>query len=291
LQRHWSRNTRGGSRRNIAQHYDLSNEFFALMLDESMAYSANVFASPDVSLHTAALAKFELICQKLQLTANDHLLEIGCGWGGLAVYAAQRYGCRVTATTISQAQFDYAQRHVDASGVASHITLLKQDYRDLRGEFDKLVSIEMIEAVGERFLDGYFRQCSNLLKDDGRMLLQAITMPEQLYDRYRRGLDFIQHYIFPGGFLPSVAAINASLARNTDLHLMHFEDLTPHYATTLVRWRENFWRNVAAVRDLGMDTRFIRMWHYYLCFCEAGFRERATDVAQFVLNKPRRRAS
>lgn len=279
------RNSRAGSRRNIAAHYDLSNDFFALMLDETMAYSANIFDSPGVSLHAAAVAKYDRICQKLQLSPRDHLLEIGCGWGGLAMHAAEHYGCRVTATTISPAQLDFAQRRVRERCLEQRVTLLQQDYRDLTGSFDKLVSIEMIEAVGERFLGGYFGQCSRLLKPQGSMLLQAITMPDHCYQRYRQGVDFVQYYIFPGGFLPSISAIARSLARATDLRLFHFEELAPHYATTLAHWRENYWRNIDAVKLLGFDQRFLRMWQYYLCFCEAGFRERATGVGQWVLTK------
>jgi cyclopropane-fatty-acyl-phospholipid synthase len=285
LARHARRNSRAGSRRNIAAHYDLSNEFFALMLDETMAYSANIFDTPEVSLQAAALAKYDLICQKLELSPADHLLEVGCGWGGLTMYAAEKYGCRVTATTISQAQFDFTQQRLRERGLSERVTLLRSDYRDLTGRYDKLVSIEMIEAVGERFLPAYFRQCSDLLKPGGRMLLQAITIPDHCYQRYRNGVDFIQHYIFPGGFLPSVSAITTSLGRATDLRLHHFEELAPHYATTLARWRENFWRNIQAVRRLGFDERFLRMWHYYLCFCEAGFRERATGLGQWVFTK------
>jgi cyclopropane-fatty-acyl-phospholipid synthase len=287
---HWltrlvRRNSRAGSRRNIAAHYDLSNEFFALMLDHTMSYSANLFTTPSSTLASAAEAKYEMICQKLQLTRSDHLLEIGCGWGGFAVYAASRYGCRVTATTISNAQLDFAKQRVDQLGLSRQVALLHDDYRDLNGCYDKLVSIEMVEAVGERYLDAYFRQCSQLLKPGGRMVLQAITMPDHCYNRYRRGVDFVQKYIFPGGFLPSVSAIAASLARTTDLQLFDFEDLSAHYATTLSCWRENFWRNIASVRQLGFDERFVRLWHYYLCFCEAGFRERSTNVGQWVLTK------
>jgi cyclopropane-fatty-acyl-phospholipid synthase len=250
-----------------------------------MAYSANIFASHETTLHEAAIAKYDRICQKLELSPRDHLLEIGCGWGGLAMHAAERYGCRVTAATISRAQFDFAAQRVQQRGLADRVTLLCEDYRDLSGRFDKLVSIEMIEAVGENFLDGYFRQCSQLLAPRGRMLLQAITVADQCYDRYRRGVDFIQQYIFPGGFLPSVWAITASVGRATDLRLMHFEDLTPHYATTLARWRQRFWKNIDAIEQLGFDERFQRMWHYYLCFCEASFLERSTGVSQWVLAK------
>lgn len=280
------RNTRLGSRRNIAAHYDLSNEFFALMLDRTMTYSAGIFESPQSSLEDASRAKFDRICRKLELSPADQVLEVGCGWGGFAIYAARNYGCRVTATTISQAQYDYARRAIDEAGLADRIRLLQTDYRDLGGQFDKLVSIEMIEAVGEQFLDTYFRRCSRLLKADGMMLLQAITMPEDRYSHYRRGVDFIQQYIFPGGFLPAVSAISRSLGRATDLRLFHLEDIGPHYAETLRRWRENFEHNLDRARRLGFNERFMRTWEYYLCYCEVGFRERLTGVSQILLTKP-----
>ena len=221
------RNTRVGSRRNIAAHYDLSNEFFGLMLDPTMTYSSGVFESPDATLEQASIAKCERICRKLDLASHDHVLEVGCGWGGFALYAAREYGCRVTATTISEAQFDFAKQRIAASGLADRITLLRQDYRDLEGKFDKLVSIEMIEAVGEKFLDGYFGQCSDLLKPNGMMLLQSITIPDHRYDQYRRSVDFIQRFIFPGGFLPSPSAIGQSLRRKTDFRVFHLEGHQP----------------------------------------------------------------
>ena len=285
---HWlKRNSRVGSRRNIAAHYDLSNDFFALMLDPSMTYSAGIFSSRDTSLEQAhSLAKYERICQQLCLTPDDHVLEVGCGWGGFAEYAAKKYGCRVTATTISDAQFQFAQRRIEAAQLSQQVTLLKSDYRDLEGKYDKLVSIEMIEAVGERYLDLYFQQCSRLLKSDGQMLLQAITMPDHRYDRYRKSVDFIQRYVFPGGFLPSLSRMGQSLRTKTDLRLTDWFDMTAHYGETLARWRDNFWSHIQSVRQLGFDETFIRTWHYYLCYCEAGFRERQTGVCQILLTKP-----
>lgn len=280
------RNSRAGSKRNISAHYDLSNPFFALMLDPTMTYSSGVFPSPDASLEAASIEKYDRICRKLQLRPRDHVLEIGTGWGGFAEHAAKQYGCRVTTTTISDQQHAYAQHRFRRQGLDHRITLLKQDYRDLQGGFDKLVSIEMIEAVGEKFLPGYFAKCSQLLKPDGMMCLQAITIPDQRYQRYRKSVDFIQRYIFPGGFLPSMGAMADCVGRRTDLRYLHVEDFASHYADTLVHWRANFWRAIDRVKALGFDDRFIRTWHYYLCYCEAGFRERQIGVSQLLLAKP-----
>ncbi len=285
------RNTRAGSRRNISAHYDLSNEFFQMMLDPTMTYSCGIFESPESTLEEASSTKYDRICRKLLLRPQDHVLEIGTGWGGFALHAASHYGCRVTTTTISQQQHDFARERIDQAGLGDRITLLQQDYRDLSGSYDKLVSIEMIEAVGHRFLDIYFAQCCRLLKPDGMMALQAITIPDGRYDAYRRSVDFIQRYIFPGGCLPSISAIGGAL-RRTDFHLLHAEDFSAHYARTLACWRRNFWSNAESVRQLGFDERFMRMWHYYLCYCEAGFRERQIGICQMLLAKPGcRRAS
>ena len=280
------RNTRRGSRRNIAAHYDLSNEFFALMLDPSMTYSCGIFPSPAATLEQASMEKYDRICRKLQLTPRDHLLEIGTGWGGFAQHAAERYGCRVTTTTISGAQHAYAAQRFRNASLHDRITLLKDDYRDLRGRYDKLVSIEMIEAVGEKFLPRYFAKCSELLKPEGLMVLQAITIPDHRYQQYRKSVDFIQRYIFPGGFLPSIGAIGSCLGRSTDFRFFHAEEFGPHYAKTLELWRRNFGRKIEAVRSLGFDERFLRTWHYYLCYCEAGFHERQIGVSQIMLTKP-----
>ncbi|QEG40963.1 SAM-dependent methyltransferase [Roseimaritima ulvae] len=280
------RNTRAGSKRNISAHYDLSNDFFALMLDPSMTYSAGVFLSPQASMEAASIEKYDRICRKLKLRPGDHVLEIGTGWGGFAEHAARQYGCRITTTTISDQQYAYAQHRFAQQGLTDRITLLKQDYRDLRGCYDKLVSIEMIEAVGEKFLPGYFAKCSQLLKAEGIMCLQAITIPDQRYQRYRKSVDFIQRYIFPGGFLPSMGAMAECVGRRTDLRFLHVEDFASHYADTLLHWRNNFWQAIDAVRSLGFDERFIRTWHYYLCYCEAGFRERQIGVSQILLAKP-----
>lgn len=280
------RNTRAGSKRNISAHYDLSNDFFALMLDPTMTYSSGVFPTRESTLEEASIEKYDRICRKFQLTPDDHLLEIGTGWGGFAEHAVKNYGCRVTTTTISDEQHAYAARRFREAGIDHRVTLLKEDYRDLRGTYDKLVSIEMIEAVGEKFLPGYFAKCSELLQPDGMMCLQAITIPDHRYDGYRKSVDFIQRYIFPGGFLPSMGAIGSCLGRATDFRLFQTEDFGPHYAETLAHWRHNFWREIDAVKSLGFDERFIRTWRYYLCYCEAGFRERQIGVSQIILTKP-----
>ncbi len=284
---HWlNRNTRTGSRRNIAAHYDLGNDFFALFLDPTMMYSSAIFERPEMTLEHAQRARMERICAKLELRATDHLLEIGTGWGGFAIHAAQRYGCRVTSTTISREQLELARERVAAAGVADRVTLLLEDYRDLHGRYDKLVSIEMIEAVGQSFYDAYFGQCARLLEDDGLMLLQAITIADQRYEAARRSVDFIQRHIFPGSTIPSVTAMLSSLTRSTDMKLVHLEDIGPHYATTLREWRENFLANLDAVRALRYPERFVRMWEFYLCYCEGGFEERALGDVQMLLAKP-----
>ena len=280
------RNTRAGSKRNIAAHYDLSNNFFALMLDQTMTYSSGVFTSPMATLEEASIEKYDRICRKLQLTSEDHVLEIGTGWGGFAEHAVNKYGCRVTTTTISEEQHAYSARRFRDAAIDARITLLKDDYRDLRGKYDKLLSIEMIEAVGEKFLPGYFAKCSQLLKPHGMMCLQAITIPDHRYDSYRKSVDFIQRYIFPGGFLPSIGAMASCVGAQTDFRFLHVEDFGPHYADTLSYWRRNFWQEIDAVRSLGFDKRFIRTWHYYLSYCEAGFRERQIGVSQILMTKP-----
>ncbi|HAA71459.1 MAG TPA: SAM-dependent methyltransferase [Planctomycetaceae bacterium] len=280
------RNNLAGSRRNIAAHYDLSNQFFSLMLDPTMTYSAGLFAAPTCSMEEASLAKYKRICDQLQLTSQDRLLEIGSGWGGFAVYAAQHYGCHVTTATISEAQYEFAQARIAEAGLQEQIDLRLCDYRNLSGQYDKLVSIEMIEAVGERYLPHYFRTCSQLLAQHGMMMLQAIVIPDMRYRSYRRSVDFIQRYIFPGGFLPSFSAIGQALRDETDLRFVQCDDFGLHYAETLSRWRTKFWQNIERVRALGFDDRFIRMWHYYLCYCEAGFRERQVGVSQILLEKP-----
>lgn len=280
------RNTRRGSRANIGAHYDLGNDFYRLFLDETLMYSCAIFPTAATSLPEASRIKLERICRKLELKPGDHVMEIGSGWGGFALHAAARYGCRVTTTTISREQYELAQERVRQAGLADRVTVLLEDYRDLTGRYDKLVSIEMIEAVGHEYLDTYFQTCSRLLKPHGMLLLQAITIADQQYERYKRAVDFIQHYIFPGGGLPSVAALTASMARVTDLRLFHLEDIGPHYAATLRHWRERFLANLDKVRGLGFSDSFIRMWEFYLCYCEGGFGERAIGAAQLLFTKP-----
>ncbi len=280
------RNSRAGSRRNIAAHYDLGNDFFRLFLDETMMYSAATFTGPSQSLYDAQIARLDLICQKLDLLPTDHLLEIGTGWGGLALHAARHFGCRVTTTTISREQWKLARERVREAGLEDRIEVLCEDYRDLRGRYDKLVSIEMIEAIGHQYYDTYFARCAELLAPQGAMLLQAITIADQRYDQARRSVDFIQRYIFPGSCIPSVAALTKSIARASDLRVFDLDDIGPHYATTLAHWRENFRANLPRVRALGYDETFIRMWEYYLCYCEGGFAERALGDVQMLLVKP-----
>ena len=280
------RNTRSGSRRNIAAHYDLSNEFYALFLDDTMTYSCGIFPRADASLREASLEKYDRICRKLELSPRDHVVEVGGGWGGFAIYAAGQYGCRVTTTTISEQQYQWASARIREAGLTDRITLLKQDYRDLQGQFDKLVSIEMIEAVGHEYLPAYFTKCCRLLKPDGMMLLQAITIPDERYDAYRRSADFIQRYIFPGGCLPSLSAISQCL-KQTDFRLFHLEDFGSHYVRTLLEWRRRFWENIDQVRALGMSEEFVRMWELYLCYCAGAFDERQIGVSQILLTKPR----
>ena len=281
------KNTRRGSRRNIIAHYDLGNDFYALFLDPTMTYSCGIFEKDDSTLEQAAIAKYDRLCRKLNLKPQDHLVEIGTGWGGFAMYAAQHYGCRVTTTTISDTQYRMARERIRNAGLQRRIHLLKKDYRRIEGRYDKLVSIEMIEAVGHHFFDTFFKKCSALLKPDGVMALQAITISDQIFKRYKYSVDFIKRYIFPGSCLPSITAISNSVAKATDLHLFHLEDITPHYARTLRRWRQRFMGNLNAVRKLGYPESFIRMWEFYLCYCEAGFLERYIGDLQMIFTKPR----
>jgi cyclopropane-fatty-acyl-phospholipid synthase len=281
-----NRNTRAGSRRNIAAHYDLGNDFYQLWLDETLMYSSAVFERADMSLVEASTAKLERICRKLELAPHHHVLEIGTGWGGFALHAAGRHGCRVTTATLSRQQYELARERVAAAGLSDRVEVLLTDYRDLDGQFDRLVSIEMVEAVGAANLDTYFRQCARLLKPEGAMLLQAITIADQRYQSALKEVDFIQKHIFPGGFLPSVTALAASQTRASDLRAVHLEDIGPHYGETLARWRENFLGALDAVRALGYPESFLRMWLFYFAYCEAGFRERDLGTVQMLLAKP-----
>ena len=284
---HWcNRNTRRGSRRNIAAHYDLGNDFYRLWLDETMMYSSAYFESPDMSLGEASTAKLDLICRKLALSPRDSVIEVGTGWGGFAIHAAKHYGCRVTTTTISAQQFEYARAAIRGAGLEDRITLLNKDYRDLDGKYDKLVSIEMIEAVGHEFHDTFFRKCAELLKSDGLMLLQAITIADQRYEEYRKGVDFIKRYIFPGGCLTSVTDMASKLTRHTDMRVIDLEDIGPHYAMTLHHWHDRFSARLGEVRKLGYPDAFIRMWQFYLRYCESAFRERAIGDVQMLIMRP-----
>jgi cyclopropane-fatty-acyl-phospholipid synthase len=280
------RNTRGGSRRNIAQHYDLSNDFFRLFLDESMMYSSAFYEREDASLEEAQIAKLDRVCRKLDLKAGDHLLEIGTGWGALAIHAARVYGCRVTTTTISAEQHRLSSERVVAAGLEDRIEVLLRDYRDIEGQYDKLVSIEMIEAVGHEYLDDYFRVCGERLAPDGVMLLQAITIADQHQEKHRASVDFIKAYIFPGSCLPSVTSMVSSATRSSDLRLADLEDLTPSYARTLRVWRDRFMGRVEDVRRLGFGPDFIRMWEYYLAYCEGGFEEGYLGCVHAAFTKP-----
>ena len=288
--RWFGRNTRRRSRDNVSRHYDLSDDLFALMLDDTMAYSCAVFESPGASLRDASVAKFERVCDKLDLGPGDEVLEIGSGWGGFAIHAATRYGCRVTTTTVSRDQHRLATERVRVAGLADRVTVLLSDYRDLHGRFDKLVSIEMIEAVGWQYFDAFFARCSRLLRPKGAMLVQAITIAHRLYLSGRSSAGFTNTVIFPGGCLPSIEAMVGSTARVTDLRLVHLEDITPHYPETLRWWRENLVARREAVMSLGFDERFWRTWMLYLSYCEGAFRERRIHDVQLLFAKPGFRA-
>lgn len=281
-----NRNSRRGSRKNIAAHYDLGNDFFSLFLDKTMMYSGGFYQTPNSTLEQASIAKLDRICRKLNLLPGDRVLEIGSGWGGFAIHAAQNYGCHVTSTTLSNEQYQMAQKRVSELGLEDRVTLLLKDYRDLDGRFDKLVSIEMIEAVGHQYLDTYFQQCSELLKQDGQMLLQAITIRDQDYSQALRNVDFIKKYIFPGGFLPSISAMATSISDASDMKVSHLEDIGPHYARTLSDWRKRFLNKIEEVGDMGYSPEFIRMWEYYLSYCEGGFLARRLGTVQLLLCKP-----
>lgn len=284
---HWlNRNTKEGSRKNISAHYDLGNDLFERFLDPTMMYSSAIYPSDDTSLDNAAVHKLDTICRKLDLQPEDEVIEIGTGWGGFAIHAAKHYGCRVTTTTISQEQLELARERVKAERLEDRITLLFDDYRDLEGQFDKLVSIEMIEAVGPQFLDSYFSQISRLLKPTGLGLVQAITMPEQRYDRALKNVDFIQRFIFPGSFIPSFGAILSSVRTGSDLVMTQSEDIGFHYARTLRDWCERFMTHRDALDQVRYDIAFQRLWEFYFAYCEAGFSERAIGVSQIVFAKP-----
>jgi cyclopropane-fatty-acyl-phospholipid synthase len=279
-------NTHAGARRHVAAHYDLGNDMFRLFLDETMTYSCAVFESPDASLRDAQVAKLDRVCRKLELTPDDHVVEIGTGWGSFALHAAGSYGCRVTTTTISAEQHRVAVERVRAAGLEDRVTVLLQDYRDLRGRFDKLVSIEMIEAVGWQYFDTFFQRCGQLLNDGGLMLLQAITIDDRAYEVEKASRTFIGELIFPSGCLPSVEVISRCVARVTDMRMLGLEDITGHYPETLKRWRENFAASAERAAQLGYDRTFRRLWELYLYWSEGGFRERRIGDVQVLLAKP-----
>jgi cyclopropane-fatty-acyl-phospholipid synthase len=256
-----------------------------------MTYSCGIFLSPGRSLREASLEKYDRICRKLRLRSSDRVLEIGGGWGGFALHAAKNYGCRVTTTTISDQQYLFARQLIDKEGMGDRIELLQADYRDLRGTYDKLVSIEMIEAVGHHYLETFFRCCSALLKDDGMLLLQAITIDDREYDNHTRSVDFIKRYIFPGSCIPSLTAIAQAVTTGTNMRLVNLEDITVHYARTLREWRKQFFSNISDVRKLGYSEQFIKMWEYYLSYCEAGFSEHYIGDVQMLFMKPLARQS
>lgn len=287
-QRVSAKNTLQGSKKNIVAHYDLSNDFFEAFLDESMMYSSAIFPHADASLEEAAEYKIKHICERLQLTEHDHLLEIGSGWGALACFAATHYGCKVTTTTISNEQFARAQQRIADAGVGHLVTLLNRDYRTLEGRYDKLVSVEMIEAVGYEYYKEFFSTCSGLLKKDGLMLLQAITIADQRFEVAKNSVDFIKKYIFPGGCLPSNAVIATHIANDTDMMIVGLEDIGLHYADTLAHWHARFNSKTDTLQSYGFDERFRRMWEYYLCYCEGGFRERVISTVQVLAAKPAR---
>jgi cyclopropane-fatty-acyl-phospholipid synthase len=283
---HWqNRNTQSGSKRNILAHYDLGNELYTRFLDAEMMYSSAIYPTETSSLEQAQNYKLKTICERLSLNKNDHLLEIGTGWGGLAIYAAKHYGCRVTTTTISDAQYQYTEARIQKLGLSNQITLLKEDYRDLTGGYDKVVSIEMIEAVGYEFLPSFFKQCNDRLKPGGKLLIQAITIADQRFDYYKNNVDFIQKYIFPGGFLPSVNILSQHITEHSNLVVESLDDIGLDYAKTLNDWRINFLNSWSELTQFGYDDNFKRLWLYYFAYCEGAFLERSTSAVHLVARK------
>ena len=279
-------NTRNGSRENIREHYDLSNDFFSRVLDAEMTYSSAYFSTPALTLEQAQTEKYDRLCRQLRLRPTDHVLEIGSGWGGFAVHAVRTYGCRVTTITVSEQQFRYAQERIRLSGLENRIEIRLQDYREITGSFDKIVSIEMLEAVGDRHMETFFARCHEVLKKDGLLGLQVITSPDARYDSLREGVDWIQKHIFPGSLLPSIARINQAINRTGDMSLHDLKDMGLHYARTLHLWRENFNRNIDNILALGFDTQFARKWNYYFSYCEAAFAMRNINVVQMIYTRP-----
>ena len=285
------RDTIEQSRKNISAHYDLGNDFFAAWLDSSMSYSSGIFANESSTMLGASIRKIQNLCESLKLSTDDHLLEIGSGWGALAIFAASNYGCKVTTATISKNQYNHVRSEVRRHKLEHLITPVFCDYRKLSGQFDKIVSVEMIEAVGHHYLDTYFGKISSLLKADGLAAIQAITIRDQIYDEAIKNVDFIQRYIFPGSNIPSVSRMMESVKNHTDMVMTGLEDLTHHYAKTLSVWRQNFWSSETTLRSMGMNDQALKMWDYYFAYCQGGFTERVIGVCQFVLAKPRHIAS
>ena len=281
-----SRNSLSGSRSNISAHYDLGNDMYQVFLDPLMQYSSAIFAKPGDSLEQAQINKLNTICETLQLTDKDHLLEIGTGWGGLAFYAAKHYGCKVTTTTISKEQFELAKQRIKDAQLEDKVTLVLKDYRELNGQYDKIVSIEMIEAVGHEYLSTYFKTISQLLKPNGQCLIQSITIADQRYDHYRKNIDFIQRYIFPGGCLPSISRITEQLAQHTDMTLTQLNNYGHHYAKTLQHWDKRFKTESTQLKQLGYDDYFQRLWEFYFAYCEGGFLEGGIDLVHIHASKP-----
>ena len=275
-----------GSKKNISRHYDLSNDFFSLFLDKNMMYSSAIYKSKKTSLEDASTNKLDVICKKLNLKKTDHVIEIGTGWGGFAIYATKNYGCKVTTTTISIEQYKFAKQKIKEAGLGKKIKVLLKDYRLLKGQYDKLVSIEMIEAVGYQFYDEYFKIIGQLLKNDGEALIQAITIKDQRYSKAIQSVDFIQKYIFPGSCIPSITAIQNSLTSSTDLVINDIRDIGHHYARTLADWRKRFLKNKQEIRKLGFDNKFLRMWLFYFAYCEGGFEEKVISNIHLHITKP-----
>jgi len=275
-----------GSKKNIGEHYDLNNDFFSLFLDPTMTYSSGYFTQEGMSLEASQYAKYDRLCKQLRLQPSDHVLEIGSGWGGNAIYMAKHYGCRVTTITISEEQFKWAKEKIQEEGLENQVTILLQDYRNMTGSFDKIVSIEMVEAVGAKFLKTYFAKCNQLLKKHGVIALQAITCPDSRFESLRKGVDWIQKHIFPGSLLPSVGALNKAINETSDLSLIDLKDMGVDYATTLSLWHTAFNQQLAKVKQLGFSDGFIRKWNYYLCYCEAAFAMRNIHVMQLVYVRP-----
>lgn len=284
----WHRSTRNsltGSRKNIAAHYDLSNAFFKLWLDQRMMYSSAWYRDDDMTLGQAQEAKLDKICRQLNLQPHHHVLEIGTGWGGFAIYAAEKYGCEVTTTTISQAQYQEAMSRIRSAGLTGKVHLLCEDYRELDGQYDRVVSIEMVEAVGHDYVDSYFQKVAGMLKPDGEALIQAITIEDHRYESAVKSMDFIKRYIFPGSFIPSVARLQQAV-NTCDLQINDVFEMGQSYARTLAEWRNRFIDKLEAVKQQGFSQPFIRMWLFYLCYCEGGFAERALGDVQMHLTKP-----